>query len=154
MAIAANAGLRVPKRLTSTPMLIAFGMDVVASLMLKAAWIGFLGGVISGAIIGLFFSKKEFMGGYNSWRRRLVRLGHISFFGLGFVNALFAFTQLQIHLPEALAMRAAIGFLIGAIAMPLVCFLAAWNVPLRHLFFIPVAGVSTGIITILVYWPS
>ena len=129
-------------------------MDNIASFMLKAAWIGFLGGVVTGAVIGLFFSKKDFMGGYDSWRRRLVRLGHISFFGLGFMNALFAFTQAQIHLPESLAMRAAIGFIVAAVTMPTVCFLAAWKQPLRHLFPIPVAGAATGIITVLVYWPT
>ena len=29
------------------------------------------------------------MGGYGSFRRRLTRLGHIAFFGLGFVNLFY-----------------------------------------------------------------
>ena len=35
-------------------------------------------GVVSGATIGLFFHREAFLGGYDTWRRRLVRLGHPS----------------------------------------------------------------------------
>jgi hypothetical protein len=37
--------------------------------------------------------------------------------------------------------------------MPTCCFLSAWRKPFRHLFFIPVTGVATGIILTLVGWP-
>jgi hypothetical protein len=37
--------------------------------------------------------------------------------------------------------------------MPAVCFLCAWYKPLRHLFFIPVGGVTIGILSILAGWP-
>lgn len=57
-----------------------------------------LAGALSGAIVGLFFYRDEWMGGYNSWRRRLTRLGHISFFGLGFLNLIFAATAVQLSL--------------------------------------------------------
>ena len=44
---------------------------------------------------------------------------------------------------------------IGAAAMPTCCFLTAWRKhPFRHLFFIPVGGVSLGIIFTLIGWPS
>ena len=44
-----------------------------------AAWIGFSLGCISGAIPGLFFQNQDWLGGYTSWPRRLIRLAHISF---------------------------------------------------------------------------
>lgn len=110
-------------------------------------------GVISGALIGLFFAKEEWMGGYSSWRRRLTRLGHISFFGLGFVNFLFAFTHHALHLDPAWATKAAGAFLTGAASMPTVCFLSAWKKPLRHLFAIPVVSVALGILCTLLGWP-
>ena len=50
---------------------------------------GVLGGIASGAIVGLFFHADEWMGGYSSYRGRLIRLAHISFFGLGFLNLFF-----------------------------------------------------------------
>ena len=64
--------------------------DIITSTMLKLAWTGMLLGVVSGAVIGLCFAREDWMGGYSGWRRRLTRLGHISFFGLGFVNFFFA----------------------------------------------------------------
>jgi hypothetical protein len=40
--------------------------------------------------------------------------------------------------------------LAGAIAMPLTCFLSAWNIAFRHLFFIPVALLMGGVILIVI----
>jgi len=121
--------------------------------MLKAVWWGMLLGVASGAVIGLFFHREDWMGGYGSFRRRLTRLGHISFFGLAFVNLGFAFTQHAIKLMPSHAQIAAWGFLIGAVMMPAVCFLSAWRKPFRCLFFIPVLGVLAGVVCTLLGWP-
>ena len=121
-------------------------------LNLLAGWIGMLGGVISGAVLGLFFHREEWMGGYSSYRRRMTRLGHISFFGLGFVNMMCALTLAVVQLPSTAARVASLGFIVGAITMPICCFLTAWRKPLRHLFPIPVAGVLTGIVSLLVGW--
>ena len=126
--------------------------DPVVLLTLKAVWCGMLLGVVSGAVIGLFFHREDWMGGYGSYRRRLTRLGHISFFGLAFVNLGFAFTQHVVHLGAAHAQVAMWGFLIGAAMMPTVCFLSAWRKPFRHLFFIPVLGVLTGVVGTLAGW--
>lgn len=97
-------------------------------LNLWAAWIGIRLGMLSGALIGLFFHHEAWLGGYHSWRRRLLRLGHISFFGLAFLNLAFANTlNLVAAHPPALA---AWSLVAGAVLMPTVCFLAAW----RHAF--------------------
>ena len=127
--------------------------DSLTLLMLKAVWAGMLAGVLSGAVIGLWFAREDFMGGYQSWRRRLTRLGHISFFGLGMVNAVFAFTHHAAGLDPWWARVAAGGFLTGAATMPLCCFLAAWRQPLRHLFPIPVVAVTVGIAATFLGWP-
>lgn len=128
--------------------------DTITIWILKAVWIGMLAGVVSGAIIGMFFHREDWMGGYNSFRRRLTRLGHISFFGLAFVNTAFAVTHHLLAITSPWAQWAAISFVVGAIAMPTCCFLTAWRKPFRHLFFIPVGGVLFGIIFTLVGWPS
>ena len=90
------------------------------------------------------------MGGYASLRRRLARLGHISFFGLGFLNLLLAFTNQLVALPARAASIAAGAMIVGAVAMPTCCFLAAWRPSFRHLFAVPVVGVFTGIVATLV----
>jgi hypothetical protein len=127
--------------------------DPIVDLMLKAVWVGMLLGVASGAAIGLFFHREEWMGGYNSFRRRLTRLGHISFFGLAFVNLGFAFTHYAVRLTEPAASIAQWSLLIGAATMPLTCFLSAWRKPFRHLFPIPVCGVLAGTVATLLGWP-
>ncbi len=111
-----------------------------------------LAGVLSGAAVGLFFHQEGWMGGYNSYRRRLTRLGHISFFGLAFVNLFFAATAGQLHLSRAYLPVASWGLIVGAITMPAVCFLSAWRKPMRHLFPIPVVSVTAGILAILIGW--
>ncbi len=118
-------------------------------LMLRVAWAGMLLGVISGAVIGLFFHREDWMGGYNSFRRRLTRLGHISFFGLGFVNFAFVLTLYVTEVRAPWEAIAAAGFITGAAMMPAICFLSAWKKPFRALFFIPVSGVLTGVVATL-----
>lgn len=118
--------------------------DPIVTTMIKTGWAGMLLGVISGAVIGLCFHREDWMGGYGSYRRRLTRLGHISFFGLAFVNFCFAFTQSQLPLRSPWGTVAMVGLIVGAATMPAICFLSAWRKPFRHLFFIPVSGVLTG----------
>ena len=107
------------------------------ALNLWAAWIGILAGMVSGAAFGIFFHDESWLGGYDSWPRRLMRLGHISFFGVAFLNLAFAVTLRLTG--DVSGARAASWLLIaGAVLMPTVCGLAAWRKPLRHLFFLPV----------------
>ena len=125
-------------------------MNAITRATLVAGWAGMLGGVVSGAALGLFFHKENWMGGYASFRRRLARLGHISFFGLGFLNLLLAFTNQLVGLPDRAASVAAGALILGAVAMPTCCFLSAWRPSFRHLFAVPVAGVFTGVAATLV----
>ena len=125
-------------------------MNAITRTMLVTGWSGMLGGVVSGAALGLFFHRENWMGGYASFRRRLARLGHISFFGLGFLNLLLAFTNQLFSLPERPASLAAGALIVGAVAMPTCCFLAAWRPSFRHLFAVPVVSVFTGIVATLV----
>ena len=125
------------------------GFDVIVSVMeghlnLIAAWIGFLAGVISGIVPGLLFHGEQWMGGYGSWPRRLTRLGHVSFFGIGFLNLAFALTVRSLGQDSGLALASGL-FITGAVSMPLLCYLSAWKKPFRHLFFIPVLSLAGAI---------
>ncbi len=122
------------------------------TLNLIGGWVGMLAGVVSGALIGLFFHREDWMGGYQSYRRRLTRLGHISFFGLGFLNLVFATTAGELPLSGTFLWLASRALIVGAITMPLCCFLSAWSKPWRHLFPVPVLSVTTGILSILLGW--
>ena len=119
----------------------------MADINLVAAWTGILLGMAGGAALGLFFHGEEWLGGYGSWRRRLIRLGHISLFGLAFVNLAFSLTADRMGWGSAgpPGVEAASVLLVaGAVLMPAVCALAAWRPPLRHLFAFPVGCLVGG----------
>jgi hypothetical protein len=112
---------------------------------LQAAWIGFLLGCLAGAVPGLFFHKNDWQGGYASWQRRMMRLAHIAFFGIGFINLSFFLTARTLGFDSGLE-SASFLLILGAVAMPSVCYLSAWRVVFRHLFFIPAVSVTLGIL--------
>ncbi len=110
-------------------------------------WISILLAFVSGAMLGLFFYRDDFLGGYQSFRRRILRLGHIAQAALGMMNVVAGNSQLQSGMDyPALAQWALI---VGGISMPLVCFLTAWRSGFRNLFFIPVASLITAAVEIL-----
>jgi hypothetical protein len=110
-----------------------------------AGWSGMLLGLFAGASIGLFFHQESFAGGYASFRRRLMRLGHVAFFGLGILNVLYALTLKLSGVELRYPVIASASLVAAAALMPLVCFLSAWKMPFRHLFAIPVACVAVSL---------
>ena len=115
------------------------------TINLYAAWVGFALGCVAGAVTGLFFHEAHWLGGYSSWPRRLIRLGHISFFGIGLLNLAFVLTARAVGLGSGLTPASDL-FLVGAVTMPLVCYLSAWHVTFRHLFFIPALSITCGVV--------
>lgn len=112
---------------------------------LYAAWIGILLGFISGAVEGLFFHHEDWRGGYSAWPRRMTRLGHISFFGIAFINLAYANSIRFLDLTNPNAWPSYF-FIIGAVTMPLVCYLSAYKKGFHHLFPIPVLSLLAGIV--------
>jgi len=125
----------------------------ISNLHLFVGWLAMLLGAASGAVMGLFFHREGWAGGYAALRRRMLRLGHISFFGIGLLNFFFALTLSLVEFPTTNVRIASAGFLVAVITMPLTCFLTAWKESFRHLFFIPVLAVLIGILPILFGWP-
>lgn len=111
---------------------------------LYAALTGLFLGCIAGIIPGLFFHKESWLGGYASWPRRLIRLAHISFFGIGFINLLFVLTVQAMSIEGTLVVPSTL-LIIAAITMPLICYLAAYRKVFRNLFFIPALSLTIGI---------
>jgi len=114
------------------------------------AWLWILLGFVSGMVLGLYFHGENWLGGYGSFKRRMYRLGHISFFGLGAVNLLFWLTLEKISQPEPLTEVASWAFIVGAITMPVCCVIMA-HFPKAHLIFAaPVMSlILGGILTLL-----
>jgi hypothetical protein len=102
-------------------------------------WSLILAAFVTGAALGLHFHREDFWGGYDSFRRRIVRLGHIALAALGMMNVVYSYSPWPVA--DTFEARAAgWGFIVGGISMPAVCFLSGWNERFRVLFFIPVAA--------------
>ena len=103
----------------------------------RVGWSLILLGFLSGAALGLRFHQERMAGGYGSFRRRLLRLGHIALIALGMLNLMLslgpAASRTEWSSPLLIA---------GSVAMPVVCFLTAWRPPFRHLFALPVVLLS------------
>jgi hypothetical protein len=106
---------------------------------LYAGWAGIFLGCIAGAVQGLSFHDEQWLGGYGSWPRRMLRLGHIALIALGILNLALALTLDALE-PAAARWISRL-FLTGAVAMPLVCYLSAVRKGFRHLFFVPAVSI-------------
>ena len=107
-------------------------------------WLWILIGFVSGFLLGLRFHRDNWMGGYGSFRRRLIRLGHISFIGLGILNILFALSAPRIALSEPWLSVASWALVAGGLTMPLSCILMAWRRDFYPLFVVPVISLALG----------
>jgi hypothetical protein len=118
------------------------------NLMLAWLWIGM--GILSGCLLGLGFHRENWLGGYASFRRRLYRLGHISFFGLALLNLAFYFTMRGVPLDPLTSLVASWGFALGAVTMPVCCLIMAHRPALHALFAVPVLSLALG--TVATAW--
>ena len=117
-----------------------------AILNRQVAWTGMAIGAALGMLLGLWSFDGPapvpgFLGEYDDTARRLMRLGHIAFFGLGFINLLLAR-----ELP-ALAERprriAGLAMNIGNLGLPLTLVVASIVAPVKYLMAVPASAMST-----------
>jgi len=116
-------------------------------LNLAFGWIWITMGFFSGAALGMGFHKEHFMGGYGSWERRLARLGHIAFFGTGMLNVFVGLSGQMIsqgQISSGMWQAMSYSFIIGALAMPMCCFIAARWMKAKMIFALPVISLTAG----------
>jgi len=110
-----------------------------------AGWGLVLVALVTGAGVGLFFHREEFWGGYTSFRRRIVRLGHIACAALGLMNVIYALSPWPVAGGWVAAWAGGL-WITGAVAMPVVCFLSGWKMGFRQLFFVPVGSLVGAVV--------
>jgi hypothetical protein len=113
-------------------------------LNLFIAWLWILSGFVTGMVLGMFFHREGWLGGYASFKRRMYRLAHISFFGLGAVNLLFWLTAKTLPTASPLLAVASWAFIVGAITMPICCVVMAHFPKLHLIFAAPVISLLIG----------
>jgi hypothetical protein len=116
---------------------------------LLLAWLLILLGFVTGMVLGMFFHGENWLGGYNSFMRRMYRLGHISFFGLGVVNLCFYLTVKSLSAAGNSAGVASWLFIVGAVTMPLSCVIMAHFPKAHAIFAIPVSSLIAGAVLTL-----
>jgi hypothetical protein len=127
---------------TELPLLLAAG--ATHPLNWVAGWTLVLLAFLSGALLGLRWHREDFWGGYASFRRRVVRLGHVALAALGLMNVIFSLSPLPT--PGTTAARvASICFVAGGVLMPTVCFLTGWRAAWRHVFVLPVLSLIAAV---------
>lgn len=113
----------------------------------RLGWLLVLSGFLSGAALGLGFHRADFLGGYGSAKRRLLRLGHVAFVALGALNVLHA-----LAVPGGAGVAgvvASASIALGAPAMPLVCCIVAFAPRARPLFALPVSLLLAAAVALL-----
>jgi len=114
-----------------------------------AGWGLVLAAFVSGAMLGVGFHRDDFLGGYASFRRRMVRLGHIALAAMGMMNVIFSLSPWPAA-GTSVSNGAGACFIAGGVLMPVVCFLSAWRESLRRLFFLPVVLLIAAVVLTLI----
>jgi hypothetical protein len=125
--------------------------STIADLSRVIAWCSFASGALSGMVMGLWsfdgpVPVPSWIGDYDSVARRLLRLGHIAFFGLAMLN-LF----LVRHMPTLDLSNRMGGFALGLmnfgnIALPLTLIAAAAYHPFKYVLPIPATSISLALV--------
>ncbi len=112
----------------------------------RVGWVSTCLGAASGLILGLWsfdgpFAVPQWLGAYDDTGRRLARLGHIAFFGLGILNLLLA-AELRRHSLRSWVRRPASWTMnFGNVFLPLTLFAAAAYRPLKYTMSVPAVAV-------------
>lgn len=108
-------------------------------------------GFLTGAVFGLLAQNENWLGGYASRTRRLVRLGHIALIALGALNIVWPLTSTAQD-PSSLTNIITSAFVIGGLTMGPTCFVSAMWWRCRVAFVVPSTALIIG--ALLAGWES
>ena len=97
-------------------------------------------GIAWGGVLGLGFQRADFLGGYHTFPRRLLRLGHVACVALGAANVFWS----TLEVPEPYAGPGGLAWACAGALMPACCALAALDPRFRHAFPLPVSAAACG----------
>ena len=109
-------------------------------------WACILGSVAMGLWMGIGFQQENWLGGYGSLPRRMVRLAHIALAALGILNIEFGRSAGELALSAGLIRAVAIAFMVAAVSMPACCLLIAARVRRFEIFAVPVGSLAVGLV--------
>lgn len=109
-------------------------------------WSSVLAGVGMGIYIGWKFQRQDWLGGYGSFARRMVRLAHIAAVAFGMLNIQYAASSARLQLAPILQRITSVALMAAAVLMPACCLWSAYG-RRRHLeiFAAPVGCLCIGV---------
>jgi hypothetical protein len=112
----------------------------------RVGWLCACLGVLTGSVMGLWsfdgpLPPPAWLGEYGDTARRLARLGHIAFFGLGILDLLLAHELRRSALGPSSKRLASWAMIFGNIVLPVNLFAAAAYHPLKYFMGVPVSAV-------------
>jgi hypothetical protein len=117
----------------------------------RVGWVSTSLGAASGLVMGLWsfdgpLAVPGWLGEYDQTARRLARLGHIAFFGLGILNVLVAGELRRPSLGPWVRRAAAWAMNFGNVFLPLTLFAAAAYRPLKYLLPAPAGALFLALV--------
>ena len=109
-------------------------------------WISVLAGLVMGLYMGMKFQREDWLGGYNAFPRRMVRLAHVALVALGMLNILYAQSAARQHIGPTLDHVASAAFMAAAVLMPACCLWIATRRRNFEFFAAPIGCLATGLI--------
>jgi ethanolamine transporter EutH len=126
------------------PLIISRQKEAMANEIF--GWISVLTSLLMGMYMGVKFQRADWLGGYNAFPRRMVRLAHIALAALGTLNIIFAQTAPRVHLDASLTRVASVSYMAGGVLMPACCVYLAFRGKHFGVFALPIACLVTGLI--------
>lgn len=117
----------------------------IGKINIRFGWIWLFIGILMAMWMGLHVFKSNWLGGYTSLPRRLLRLSHIAFMALSLTNILYGFSIDSVNLPIKVKKIGLYAMIIAAIFMPIICLLSAHNIFFQSFFFIPALSFALAI---------
>jgi hypothetical protein len=107
-------------------------------------------GALTGLVLGLWsfngpVPTPQVIGQYGDVSRRLIRLGHIACFGLGFINIHLANELHRLGLSDGLRKLTSRCMNFGNVFLPLTLFAAGFCHPLKYTMSVPATSVSVAL---------
>jgi hypothetical protein len=121
------------------------------SINRSIGWISLAVGAASGLTLGLWsfdgpLAVPGWLGSYDDLGRRLARLGHIAFFGLGIINILVARELGRTRLSSRARSIASTSMNVGNVGLPLALFAASMFHPLKYVLPLPACAVFLALV--------
>jgi len=119
----------------------------ITDVSLAIGWGSLFFGALSGLVLGLWsfggpVSVPAWVGDYANQSRRLLRLAHIAFFGLGILNIMIARHLSPDRLTPRLRRAALWSMSFGNVLLPITLVAASAFSPLKYLMSVPALAVT------------